>query len=63
MFQFFSILIPTQDQNQPSAGFGPSGFIIFCPFKNLGTYQDIFLLNITYGVVNSTKIWAKSSSP
>ena len=46
----------------PKPGFGPSGFIIFCLFKNLGTYQDIFHLSITYGVVNSTKIWAKSSS-
>ena len=37
----FSHFIPTQDQNQPKAGFGPSGFIIFCQLKNLCTYQDI----------------------
>ena len=32
IFHIFSSIIPTQDQNQPKAGFGPSGFIIFCPF-------------------------------
>ena len=38
---FFAYLIPTQDKNQPKAGFCPSGFIIFCQLKKLGTYQDV----------------------
>ena len=53
-------LIPTQDKNQPKAGFCPSGFINFALPKNLCTYQVIS--NITYGVVNFPKIGAKSSN-
>ena len=54
--KFSSGLFPTQDKNQPKAGFCPSGFIIFCLPKNLHSYH------ITQGVVNFPKICTKSSS-
>ena len=62
MGMFFLVdIFPTQDKNQPKAGFCPSGFINFALPKNLCTYQVIS--NITYGVVNFPKIGAKSSKP
>ena len=34
-------VFPTQDKNQPKAGFCPSGFINFAHPKNLCTYQVV----------------------
>ena len=50
-------LFPTQDKNQPKAGFCSSGFINFCLLKNLYTYH------ITEGVVNFPKTRTKCSKP
>ena len=50
-------MIPTQDENRPSADFCPSWFINFCLLKILYTYH------ITEGVVNFPKTRTKRSKP
>ena len=51
--QFFQCR--TKTSRRTAAGFGLSGFIIFCLLKNLYTYQDILHLNITYGAGQLSK--------